>query len=154
MAALMGNPLAPSLDALGLALPGMVAIVRVGCFLGGCCYGRPSSCGVRYRRRTLKPRAGCQKYSPGSPPSTRVLPVQLLESLGNVAVLVILLLLAPAFAGSGRLFGAYAVCYGALRFLLDFWRVSSALRPVGKLSMGQVFAAGMIVAGSMVLLIA
>ncbi|NJN86544.1 MAG: prolipoprotein diacylglyceryl transferase [Leptolyngbyaceae cyanobacterium SL_7_1] len=45
----LGNAIAPSMDLAALDLALGVAFIRVGCFLGGCCYGRPAVWGVKYQ---------------------------------------------------------------------------------------------------------
>jgi phosphatidylglycerol:prolipoprotein diacylglycerol transferase len=89
------------------------AIGRVGCFLNGCCYGRPSE-------------AWCAVTLPGQPGP--VLPTQLFES----ALLLILFgllrgLQRPQILDRpGRLLGLYLAAYGALRFPLEFLRGDQA----------------------------
>ena len=150
LASLLGISIGAAVDALALMLPAMVAVVRVGCFLGGCCYGRPCALGVQYV--SLATGSGCQKFRPGQVPASRVFPVQLLESAGNVLVLAVLLQLAAEHAGTGRVFAGYAIGYGLIRFTVDFWRASSVLRRVGTLSMGQVMAASLTLAGTTLLI--
>jgi phosphatidylglycerol:prolipoprotein diacylglycerol transferase len=72
------------------------AIGRVGCFLNGCCYGKP----------------------------TVVLPAQLLEALGLLFLYILLRnLQKPAWLSRpGRLVGLYLAAYAVLRFFLEFLR--------------------------------
>src|SRR5207247_5120259 len=42
-------PVAATIDLLGMVFPLYLAFTRIGCFLGGCCYGLPSPSGARYR---------------------------------------------------------------------------------------------------------
>jgi phosphatidylglycerol---prolipoprotein diacylglyceryl transferase len=77
---LLGNDLASAFDLLGVTTPLYVGILRVGCFLGGCCYGISSDFGVLYPSYIFRSIQGCRKYTPGSNPQQRVFPVQLVES--------------------------------------------------------------------------
>jgi prolipoprotein diacylglyceryltransferase len=76
----------------------------------------------------------------------------LIESAGNLVIFMGLLALARSLGGSGRLFVAYMISYGVLRFVVDFWRASSALKRVGLFSAGQVLALGMVAIASTLLL--
>jgi len=89
------------------------AIGRVGCFLNGCCYGKPTASwlGVRF---------------PSEP--VPVLPTQLFESAGLVFLYILLRRLQrPAMLRHpGRLFGCYLLFYAVLRFALEFLRGDQA----------------------------
>ena len=85
------------------------AIGRLGCFLNGCCYGKPT-------------HAWCGVVFPGH--TEAVLPTQLFESAGLFFLYLILRrLLTPAtLRHRGRLFGIYLVSYAALRFAMESLR--------------------------------
>lgn len=151
---ILGYPFANAFDLVGVMFPLYVAIVRIGCFFGGCCYGLPSSQGVLYPHAIFsKTHAGCRSYQPGPDPGVRVFPVQLVESFGNV-----LLFGAIAFwafnqaepSGLALLF--YLLGYSVLRFVLDFFRRTSARPRIGYFSEAQVFCVAVALA-SLALLI-
>lgn len=86
-------------------------IGRIGCFLGGCCYGRPCGWGVH--------------YPPGSMPyeqmgGVALMPVQLIEA----ALLFVLFCICARrpFEGRGSV---YLVGVGAIRFSLEFLRADN-----------------------------
>lgn len=83
-------PRALAFDVVGVLLPAYIAVVRIGCFLGGCCYGVPSRYGVLYPREIFTPVDGCRRFRPGPVPNGRVLPVQLVESAGAALLFVFL----------------------------------------------------------------
>ena len=86
------------------------AIGRVGCFLNGCCYGRPT-------------QAWCGVVFPGQ--SLPALPTQLIEAGGLLVLFVSLRKMAqrPWVLGRpGRLLGLYLVSYAGLRFVVEFLR--------------------------------
>lgn len=124
----MGNAIAPSMDLAALDLALGVAFIRVGCFLGGCCYGRPAVWGVKYQEAQLVPVRGCRTYTPGSLPLEPVIPIQLFESAFNLIVFITLLvwgLLAPE-QSEGKILPVYFLTYSCWRFTSDFWREVSA----------------------------
>lgn len=144
------KPLAALLDLSALALPLGHAFGRVGCFLNGCCYGRPSSCvlAVRYPagsapwidqvREGLIPRAAAN--------SIPVLPVQLFEAALNLALFAALARLSAHGPRRGAVSGAYLVGYAAIRYLTETLRADPRMA-VGPFSISQficlfVFAAG------------
>jgi hypothetical protein len=61
---LIKQPLSLALAFLGTLLPLYGCLARVGCFLGGCCYGKPSNNGVLYPRSIFESTGhGCRRYS-------------------------------------------------------------------------------------------
>ena len=82
------------------------ALGRIGCFLNGCCYGRPTG-------------AWCGVLLPGH--EHRVLPTQLFEALGLLFLYITLRgLQRPAvLKRPGRVFGAYLIGYAILRFFIE-----------------------------------
>ena len=108
------------------------AIGRVGCFLNGCCYGRPTTawCGVTF---------------PGQ--MKAVLPTQLFEATGLFFLYIALRLLQrPAMLRApGRVLGAYLMGYAALRFALEYSRGDQAIWWMG-LTLAQLIsvAAGLL----------
>lgn len=139
LAYLSGFPMTLALDVVGVLLPAYVALVRVGCFLGGCCYGVPSPLGVLYPEHIFEPIDGCRRYHPGSDPRGRVLPVQLAESAGALALCGLLLAYLHRFsAPPGTVLPLFLLGYSTLRFLLDFWRIESARPRWGPLSEAQL----------------
>ncbi|WP_432813494.1 prolipoprotein diacylglyceryl transferase family protein [Pantanalinema sp. GBBB05] len=124
----LGNAIALAMDLAALDLALGVAFIRVGCFLGGCCYGRPAVWGVKYQEEQLVPVRGCRTYTPGPLPLEPVIPMQLFESVFNLVLFVALLvwgLLAPE-QSDGKVLPVYFLAYGCWRFISDFWREASA----------------------------
>ncbi|MFI8221366.1 prolipoprotein diacylglyceryl transferase family protein, partial [Streptomyces sp. NPDC085932] len=117
----LGQPLDRDADFLGLALPLMIGTVRIGCLLGGCCYGRFSRWGVLYQRDLLVPRrTGWRTYTPGPHPGHRVFPCQLLDAAFNLvafAALSAITLAGPASAPPSLIL--YIVAYSAYRLVTD-----------------------------------
>ena len=114
------------------------AIGRVGCFLNGCCYGRPTQtwCGVVF---------------PGH--DTPVLPTQLFETLGLLIIYAALRILQQRSTGSrspGRILGWYLVSYAVLRFFLEFLRGDQTAWWLG-LTLQQTISIGLFFGGTLLL---
>lgn len=81
---------------------------RIGCYCAGCCYG------IEYNSRLFS-------YI-NSPYGTALVPVQLFESLFNLAMLIMILIIKPERKYKGILFPIYIICYSLGRFILEFFR--------------------------------
>jgi phosphatidylglycerol:prolipoprotein diacylglycerol transferase len=155
-----GVPLRLAADAMGLVFPTMLTFARIGCFLGGCCYGLPSKLGVRYGSYVFRPCAPkcsafgssvllreCLTYTPGKSVRVRVFPIQLVESAFHATILAVLgirLLTKKSNPGDTLLW--YFFAYAVFRFLADFARRDSARPRYGPLSEAQVVCAIVVVA--------
>ncbi|MFR0732977.1 MAG: prolipoprotein diacylglyceryl transferase family protein [Oscillospiraceae bacterium] len=82
---------------------------RVGCFLGGCCYGLPSAWGFVYRYSPVAEANGVSRF-----------PVQLVEAAWNLVLFLLLARLQRR--GRDRLLPLYLALYAPARFLLEFLR--------------------------------
>jgi phosphatidylglycerol:prolipoprotein diacylglycerol transferase len=104
------------LDILSVGMPLGHAIGRIGCFLEGCCYGRPadSFIGVMFPPDSA---AGCS--------GVKVLPTQLIESFFLFLIFFVILYLSKRKKITGQLFSFYLVTYGILRFIVEFYRGDS-----------------------------
>jgi phosphatidylglycerol:prolipoprotein diacylglycerol transferase len=128
---------------LGTLMPLYGCLARVGCFLGGCCYGKLSSSGVFYPRSIFeKSNHGCRRFSPSPNPHARVFPIQLVEAAAQGLLFVALATLVwrvPSAAGS--IFWMYLSLYAMVRFALDFYRTTSARPRYWRFSEAQVVCA-------------
>lgn len=132
-------PLPLAFDVVGVLLPVYLAVVRIGCFLGGCCYGAPSRLGVMYPREIFTPVDGCRRFRPGAMPDGRVLPVQLMESAGALLLFIALFTwLMQQPSPPGTILPLFLLGYSSFRFVLDFWRPMSARPRMGSWSEAQV----------------
>jgi Prolipoprotein diacylglyceryl transferase/Domain of unknown function (DUF4157) len=116
------QPLLPYLDVTILGLGLFLACGRLGCFMVGCCHGRPYRLGASYRSEHAE--AGFTPYYVG----VRLFPVQLVESLWVLVVVAI----GSGFVLRGDPPGTaltwYVVTYDVGRFALEFTR-GDAERP-------------------------
>ena len=109
----------PLWHAADFAIPGLAighALGRIGCFLNGCCYGRPAGeawCGIAY-----PPACEPGRLFPGVP----LFPVQLIESACLLAIWTALLVAYRRRHKDGAVFALYLVLYPPCRFLLEYLR--------------------------------
>jgi phosphatidylglycerol:prolipoprotein diacylglycerol transferase len=131
-------PLLPVLAAATPALAVGQMIGRIGCFLVGDDYGRPTSLpwGVAFPR--------------GLPPTfDRVHPTQLYEAVFLAGLTWVLIRWRRRGLGDRTVLGRYFLIAGAFRFLLEFVRVN--VRVLGPLTVAHCFALAVIVLGLIIL---
>lgn len=103
-------------DLFALSVPLFHAFGRVGCFLGGCCYGIPCRWGFTAKGNLLVPEGnGVCRF-----------PVQLLEAGCELCLFVLLLYLFRKGNRPGQLVFCYLLGYAPLRFGLEFLRGDAA----------------------------
>lgn len=127
-------PIVPALAAAAPALAIGHAIGRIGCFLVGDDYGRPTDLpwGVAFPR--------------GLPPTTvPVHPTQLYEAAGLALIVWVLIRWRRARVADAVVFGRYLLLAGALRFAIEFIRVNA--RIAGPLTLAHIFSLGIMVVG-------
>ncbi len=107
------------------------ALVRIGCFMNGCCYGNitDSACGVVFPFVDAYSRHPTQLYSSGL----------------NLLLFIILISFYPKRKFSGQIFLLYIIGYAIYRFMVEFFRFSEIF--VGPLSLGQVYTLGLLILG-------
>lgn len=138
LSAFLGQPLAAALDMVGFSILLAIAAMRVGCFLGGCCYGRECRLGVVYTDRTQRSVAGWRVFTAGSRTPARVFPLQLPESLVVLGVVVWLGWLEVTHGVRGEALLLAVLAYGSWRVVSDFLR-GHRHRPIyGLLSESQL----------------
>jgi phosphatidylglycerol:prolipoprotein diacylglycerol transferase len=148
----VGYPLRLALDIIGVVFPVYGGIVRIGCFLGGCCYGIPWERGVLYPAWIFQPVSGWRNFRPGANPQARVIPVQLLESAGQFVIAAITFLVFwKQSEPRGAILPLWLLCYCVLRFALDFFRRSSTRPRIGAFSEAQIYSIGVAVIAAVVL---
>ncbi|HZJ84147.1 MAG TPA: prolipoprotein diacylglyceryl transferase [Syntrophomonadaceae bacterium] len=99
------------------------AIVRIGCFLNGCCYGAitDSACGVVF---------------PYVDSFTRF-PTQIYSSILNFLLFAFLIWLYPRRKFTGQVIIYYILGYSVYRFIIEFFRESIIM--YGPITLGQVY---------------
>ncbi len=92
-------------DPFALGLPAMMVLVRIGCFLGGCCYGKPADLPWAVYLH------GAYRH-----------PTQLYEWLFQATALIVLWRWRDRVRRSGDLLKLYYLAYALFRFVQQFWR--------------------------------
>lgn len=140
-----------ALQYFNLLVPGIVlahGFGRIGCFLGGCCYGdvTDSVFGVVFPAGSL----AAQKYPGADGASLPVLPTQLFEACFEFLLFVVMLI------GYRRLkkhfLEMYLFSYGTFRFLLEFVRGDDRGETGFFFTPSQVMSLILIIAGVLVVL--
>jgi phosphatidylglycerol:prolipoprotein diacylglycerol transferase len=121
------------------------AVARLGCFLSGCCYGRPSSL----------PWA---VHIPGLPGPVH--PTQLYESTANLALFLVLVRMLMRKRFDGQVVAWDAVLNSGIRFVVEYYRgdpgrgyLIRGASPLSSLSVPQALALLGIAAGITIFLI-
>ncbi len=119
------------------------AIGRVGCFLGGCCYGIPTNLPIG----VIYPEFAISEVPKGIP----LFPVQLLESGLLLGIAVILLKAAERKKGPKHMIGLYMVLYSCCRFGLEFLRYDAIRGSFQGLSTSQWISVALLAGGILLL---
>ncbi len=98
-------------DMVAPAVPLLHTFGRIGCFLGGCCYGVEAAFGFTYTRSLVEAANGVSRF-----------PIQLVEAAFNLVLFFILWALLRKNLLKDRLFLLYLLLYSVGRFILEFWR--------------------------------
>ena len=101
-----------ALDLYAVATPLFHTFGRIGCFFGGCCFGKESDWGFLVREN---------RYYPEMVGVVRI-PVQLIESGCNLLLFVCLFVLFLKRKAERELLWVYLTAYPVIRFTLEFWR--------------------------------
>lgn len=101
-----------ALDLFALLTPLFHTFARIGCFLGGCCYGKESSWGFIIHGNTLNPSIN----------NILRIPVQLIEAGCNFLIFLVLLMIFKKWLNKGFLIYVYLIFYPTVRFILEFFR--------------------------------
>jgi phosphatidylglycerol:prolipoprotein diacylglycerol transferase len=130
-------PWYPAADLLVTVVPLFHFFGRIGCFLGGCCFGIPSDFGFTFRHSIVEAANGVNRF-----------PVQLVEASFNLALFFTLYTLFSEGKLRGKLFFIYLLCYSPARFFLEFLRGDSYRGVTSSgLSTSQIIAMATLVVG-------
>ena len=99
-------------DMYAVCIPLFHFFGRIGCFLGGCCYGIESHFGFTVHGNTLNPSVN----------DVNRFPVQLVEAACNLIIFIVLFILHRKNKFQNRLLIVYFFTYPVVRFILEFFR--------------------------------
>lgn len=125
----------PYMDVIAFCIPLFHGFARIGCFLGGCCYGVEWQYGVVFRNSLEASANGVPRF-----------PVQLLEAGLEFLLFAVILLLFIKNKLSGRLIYLYLLSYSVIRFFDEFLRGDKIRGFVGPLSTSQFISVILFVA--------
>ncbi len=136
-------PWRPTLDAISVGMPMGQFFGRIGCFMAGCCYGRPSN--LPWAVTFSDPETLCPLKVP-------LHPAQLYEALLALGVFGVVYAMRTRKRFEGQLTLTYLCLAGWVRFVVEFFRSPEDYRgPVwfGVMPLTQVIALGLaLVAGA------
>lgn len=132
-----------------------LALTRVGCFLGGCDFGREWNGPWAVRFPAGSPAFVQQRLlgllPSGAVASLPVHPTQLYESLAGVVLLFLVFVVRRRQRVLGHALAAFALGYGVLRYLIEIVRADPDRGAVGPWSTSQFIAVATFVAASALL---
>jgi phosphatidylglycerol---prolipoprotein diacylglyceryl transferase len=137
-------PILPLLDTYAGALPLGHAIGRLGCFMAGCCYGKPTwlPWGIKFTNPIAEQLVG-------TPIGVPLHPTQLYEAAAEIANFLFLIWLGKRQKFAGQIAGTYLVLYGIERALIEIVRgdPDRTLLLHGEVSLMQLISVGFVLAG-------
>lgn len=141
-----GLPVWRFADILAPGVPLGLCLARIGCFLNGCCWGKPTSSWLGV---TFPATAPVYTSATGIESGTAILPAQLFEAAAGLAIAAALLLYERYTKPiDGLLFGWMLALISSSRFLIERYRYREPDMSVlnGMLSGNQVFSLIFIIA--------
>ena len=121
-------------DIMAAGVPLFHVFGRIGCFLGGCCYGIESDFGFTTHNALISSANGVNRF-----------PVQLFEAGFCLLITAFILRLSRCEKLKGRLFYIYLFTYAIGRFILEFFRGDSYRGFLLGLSTSQIISVVIII---------
>ena len=152
-------PVSGTLDQGACAVAAGHAVGRVGCFLAGDDYGFSTTLpwGILLPLGAPPSTAGYLRAHGerilASIPDSQIMavhPAMLYESIGNIAIAAYLWRRSHGAYRPWSNIALYCVCYGALRFCVEFVRVKDDRLPIG-ITIAQIVSVGMLALGAVLL---
>src|SRR5690606_16319278 len=131
-------PLLRLLDAPALALPLGEAIARLGCYVYGCCWGRPTT--SRFGIRYTSPEAKVCRCAPHLH-NVKIHPAQLYALVVYLGLFVIMYASLPYMPFDGALAGGYLISHALIRYSLEYFRQDDRGRLWGPLTHTNLYSA-------------
>lgn len=129
-------------------IPGLVlahAFGRMGCFLGGCCFGNVTESPLGVVFPTGSPAAEAYPNTLTQVGSFPVLPTQLFEVVFELLLFAVMIIFRKRLQDKNL--AIYLVFYGIFRFILEFWRGDDRGATGFFLSPSQLMSVFLVVAG-------
>lgn len=129
-------------DVMAPTIPLFHSFARIGCFLGGCCYGIPSKIGFTYHHAIVESANNVTRF-----------PVQLLEAALNFILFLVLNKMLKKEKYKSNLMYIYLYSYAVIRFLLEFLRGDTYRGKIWIFSTSQIISILIIIVVTVILLI-
>lgn len=131
-------------DGAALAQPLGEAIARLGCYVYGCCWGRPteSRFGVRY----TSPDSKVVRCAPHLH-NVKIHPAQLYALVCYLGLFAAFYAALPYLPFAGALAGIYCIVHSLIRFSLEFFRQDDRGKLWGKLTHTNLYSLLMVLGG-------
>lgn len=130
------------LDIGAIIIPLFHFFGRIGCFLSGCCYGVESKIGFKYNHSLVEQANGVNRF-----------PIQLIESVYNLILFLILYKLYSKEKFKGKLIYIYLISYSIARFIFEFFRGDSYRGFLFGLSTSQIISIFLLIFSIIMLII-
>ncbi len=128
----------PYFDLIMPAVSLAQGIGRIGCFFAGCCYGRETDSFIGFT----------YKVSEIAPVGVKLIPTQLISSVGDVLICLLLLLYDKKRSGKpGSVAAMWMILYGIGRFVIEFFR-NDFRGSIGPFSTSQMISFVIVAAGA------
>jgi phosphatidylglycerol:prolipoprotein diacylglycerol transferase len=137
------QPFWPWTDAFAPGIALGQGVGRIGCFMAGCCYGKETQ--VPWAVTFTNPLSLAPLHIP-------LHPTQIYHSLAGFFTFILLLVCGRRLSGSGQLFGLFLAAYGALRFVIEFYR-GDFRGHLAMFSITQWMALAALAAGALIILL-
>jgi len=123
-----------------------IAFARIGCYLNGCCFGKPSPAwfpfGLAFPDGSIP--ADHFAKQPGAEWPVLIYPTQIISSLNALVLFVVLSLLFRKRRFDGQIFCLFGIWYGLSRAAIEFLRADNELTVFGIMTTWQL--AGLLLA--------
>ncbi|MCA9649410.1 MAG: prolipoprotein diacylglyceryl transferase [Myxococcales bacterium] len=148
VASVVDAPVLRILDAPAFALPLGEAIARLGCFVYGCCWGRPtrSRLGSRFGVRYTSKESKVVRCAPHLE-NVKIHPAQLYALVIYLAMFAVFYAILPYLPFDGALTGMYLIGHSIIRYSLEYFRQDDRGRLWGKLTHTNLYSALMVLGG-------
>lgn len=133
-------PLYTAIETVIPAVPLFHCFGRIGCFMAGCCYGieYDGVLSVTFNNAAAAPNG------------VALFPIQLFEAAGNFVICILLTVIFLKNIPRLSLSGLYLICYGVMRFILEFFRGDDIRGGMLCLSASQWISISVIAAGCVI----
>jgi len=131
-------PFLQTADILAPAIPVGHAFGRIGCLLGGCCYGVQVNASHPFA--IIYPERADALSAIAAPCNVPLLAVPVIEAVGNLIIAVIILLFGRRKKYAGQSIALYGLLYGVQRFTLEFFRGDLLRGVYGGISTSQIIS--------------